>query len=92
MKLKASKQMKQAGITEPGSSKEYETGSWKIYKPVPDKSKCRGCLTCYNVCPENAIIIKDNKIDSIDYKFCKGCLLCVRECPMNAIKAEAEEI
>lgn len=90
MKLKTHKEMKIAALAEPGTSVENETGSWRTFRPIPEKSKCINCLTCYNVCPENAIKIKNNKIDYIDYKFCKGCLICVRECPAHVIRAEKE--
>lgn len=91
MKLKTHKEMKPAALAEPGSSIKNETGSWRTFRPILDKQKCSGCLNCYNVCPENAIHVKNDRVDKIDYNFCKGCLICVRECPAHTMKAEKEE-
>jgi len=71
-------------ILEAGNAQEYETGSWRAFKPIWNEDKCIHCLFCWLYCPEPAIIVKDGKMTGIDYKFCKGCGICARECPEKA--------
>ena len=75
-----------------GNSEEYETGTWRTWRPVFQPDNCTGCLTCWVFCPEGAILLgeetrPDGKtrriVKGIDYFHCKGCGLCVRECPVN---------
>jgi pyruvate ferredoxin oxidoreductase delta subunit len=66
-------------ITEAGNSVEYQTGAWRNHKP----EKCMNCLLCWLVCPDSAVVVKDGKVDSIDYAHCKGCGLCRNECPVQ---------
>jgi pyruvate ferredoxin oxidoreductase delta subunit len=73
-------------IIDPGNSKTYETGSWRTFKPIRDIEKCTNCLFCWIYCPDDAIIVKDDKIEKIDYDHCKGCGICAVECP-DKIKA-----
>ena len=73
-------------IDTPGKSAEYHTGDWRTQTPIIDKNKCTNCHTCVGFCPEDCIIVKDQKISHIDYKYCKGCGICARECPAKAIK------
>ncbi|HHV78632.1 MAG TPA: 4Fe-4S binding protein [Firmicutes bacterium] len=68
-------------ITEPGNSEKYETGDWRTMRPVWSAKKCINCLLCWVSCPDAAIVAKDGKIVSFDYKHCKGCGICARECP-----------
>jgi pyruvate ferredoxin oxidoreductase delta subunit len=79
-------------IPEGGNAKDYETGTWRIFRPVLEKENCIQCLTCWVFCPEDAFLLKDGvtksgknrkEIESVDYYHCKGCGLCVRECPVN---------
>ena len=49
-----------------------------------DSSACSGCNNCVLVCPNNAIIIKNNKA-VIDLTKCTSCGNCVDACPTNAI-------
>lgn len=49
--------------------------------------KCTGCGTCTDVCPTEAIQIRDDKaIITID---CVDCGACTRVCPEGAIKKQA---
>jgi len=73
-------------ITKAGSSIEYETGSWRTFRPVLDKDKCINCMRCWLNCPDMSIRVKDEKMIGFDYDFCKGCGLCAKECPVDAIK------
>jgi len=46
---------------------------------------CRGCETCYDVCPFDVPVIKpingSDPVSTIDPFLCKGCGLCVVHCP-----------
>jgi len=68
-------------IVEAGNSQEYETGSWRTYKPVRDLERCVHCLRCWVLCPDSAVLVKDGKALGFDYEHCKGCGICARECP-----------
>jgi len=71
-------------IVEPGKSKEYETGSWRAFKPIWHEDRCIHCFFCFTFCPEPAILVVDGKIAGIDYEFCKGCGICEKQCPEKA--------
>jgi len=68
-------------VLEAGNSEEYETGSWRTFKPVRDDEKCRHCLLCWIYCPDAAILVEEGKVVDFDYEHCKGCGICARECP-----------
>ncbi|MDR2772892.1 MAG: 4Fe-4S dicluster domain-containing protein [Elusimicrobiota bacterium] len=48
---------------------------------------CRGCLShnCLEVCPRNAIAIREDLTSYIDKKKCINCGLCAKVCSFNAI-------
>ena len=68
-------------IVEAGNSQEYNTGTWRAYKPVHDPEKCVNCLRCWILCPDSAVKVEDGKQMGFDYDHCKGCGICARECP-----------
>ena len=79
-------------IVEGGNAKDYETGTWRTWRPVWKEENCIHCLTCWVFCPEDAYRLKEGfsrsgksrqEIEEIDYYHCKGCGICVRECPVN---------
>jgi pyruvate ferredoxin oxidoreductase delta subunit len=79
-------------ITEGGNARDYETGTWRTWRPVWNQEACIHCLTCWVLCPEDAYQLRDGKtkngkdrqeICGINYYHCKGCGLCVKECPVN---------
>jgi len=72
-------------VPEPGTSVEYETGTWRAFRPIIDMEKCNYCLDCWVYCPDGSIIVENSKIVGIDLKHCKGCGICAQECPQNAI-------
>lgn len=53
---------------------------------VKEKDKCCGCYACYNICPQNAIEMKEDekgfKYPYIDKEKCVSCGLCERVCPI----------
>jgi Pyruvate/2-oxoacid:ferredoxin oxidoreductase delta subunit len=63
------------------------------YYAFVDTKLCKGCGTCKERCPIDAVVIK-NEVSSIDLKRCIGCGLCVPTCPENAMHlvAKAKEI
>lgn len=52
-----------------------------------NKTKCAGCGACVQVCPKNAISIKNNKA-VIDQNKCNKCNKCKEICPLDAIEQE----
>ena len=69
----------------------YNTGSWRMVRPVADQEKCVRCGICAGYCPVAAITV-DRKADlmEIDYTYCKGCGICANECPKEAIAMKPE--
>lgn len=53
---------------------------------VNDKSKCTGCSTCKNLCPQKCISMKIDSegfwYPSVNKRFCINCDLCVKNCPV----------
>ncbi len=68
-------------LLEAGTAKEFETGDWRSLRPIKDDEKCINCLNCWIWCPDSAIIVKDEKMVGIDYRYCKGCGICAKVCP-----------
>jgi len=76
---------------DPGSSLKYKTGSWRTMRPIVDKEKCKYCKSCYDFCPDSAVILLvDEKKVAIDLDYCKGCGICAAECKFDAIEMEEE--
>ena len=72
-------------IMEPGTAKEYKTGSWRSKRPVVDKEKCINCLVCWMYCPDNSILVEKGEMKGIKLSHCKGCGICSVQCPKQAI-------
>jgi len=71
-------------ILTPGNAVDYETGDWRAFRPVWHADRCIQCFLCWVYCPDAAIVVKDGKIEGVDYKHCKGCGICAAECPDKA--------
>lgn len=67
-----------------------DTASWRIVRPVMDKTKCVECGMCLAYCPVGAIVGTPEKTYCICYDYCKGCGICASECPKQAIMMDAE--
>jgi len=84
--LKKWKEVPRGGlILKPGSAAEYETGTWRTFRPIHHEDKCIQCLRCWIYCPDAAVIVKDGKVVGFDYVHCKGCGICARECPAEPV-------
>ena len=81
-----------SSILEPGNAAEYETGSWRTYRPIYHEDRCTQCLLCWIYCPDSAVKVVDGKVVGFDLDHCKGCGICANECPpkCNAITMELE--
>ena len=63
---------------------------------ICSKDKCTGCFACYNICPKNAIQMKEdeygNVYPEIIIEKCINCNLCKKICPsinkVNAVKSK----
>ncbi len=70
-----------AVVTEAGSARKFETGSWRSFRPKWIKENCIQCMFCWVYCPDMSIKTEDGKRGEFDYTYCKGCGLCALECP-----------
>ena len=52
--------------------------------PVVNREICTGCEDCMEVCPPQAIVMRDDVAFIID-NICEECSECVEECPEEAI-------
>ena len=75
-----------AKILQGGNSVEYETGSWRTFRPVVDKEKCINCMRCWLLCPDSSIHAENEQMQGYDYAHCKGCGICAEVCPVDAVE------
>lgn len=69
-----------------GNAEDFNTGDWRSMRPIWHEDKCKHCMLCWVVCPDNSIIPKDGKIDHFDYEHCKGCGVCTAQCKFGALE------
>jgi pyruvate ferredoxin oxidoreductase delta subunit len=77
-------------VVKGGTSLDYKTGNWRDQRPVIDQEACIKCGICRDVCPDDAVKVKDEQYE-IDYDYCKGCGICAHECTADAINMLPEE-
>jgi len=55
-----------------------------------DREKCKGCLSCLDVCPVGVYegLGDDKKIAFADKDACFSCTACVKQCPEDALSLE----
>jgi len=91
VELKSWRELPIGGVIPGGATPELnKTGSWRSQRPIIDLEKCIQCLMCWLHCPDNSILIKDQKITGVDYDHCKGCGACAAVCPVKAIEMVPE--
>lgn len=59
-------------------------------KPAVNESLCVGCRQCFNICPQHAIEMIQNKA-RIDHNRCIGCGQCIAACNFHAIPPSFDE-
>ena len=69
-----------------GTSKEFNTGEWRVNTPKFIAEKCKQCLLCVPVCPDSSIPVVDKERLDFDFEHCKGCRICAAVCPCDAIE------
>lgn len=86
------KDIKQGAIvTEPGSARAYETGTWRSQRPTYNFDRCIKCAVCQIFCPEGCIEQNEEGYFEADMYYCKGCGICARECWTKVITMVNEE-
>ncbi|ACI17165.1 MAG TPA: 4Fe-4S binding protein [Coprothermobacter sp.] len=79
-------------VPEGGNSQDvYIVEGWRTFKPVVNLEKCTHCMTCWVMCPDNAVNVKGGKMLGFDYLACKGCGVCAEVCPVKVIEMVKEE-
>ena len=78
-------------IIDAGNAIEYNTGSWRAFRPIVDMEKCNSCMFCWLYCPDISITVEDGKMIGIDLEHCKGCGVCAEVCPTDAITVELRQ-
>lgn len=73
-----------------GTATKFETGDWRALTPIINKDICIDCMTCWIYCPDDCIIVENDKVVGIKLTHCKGCGICENSCPKNAIKMSEE--
>lgn len=77
-------------VLNPGNAELRHTGSWRVERPVIDRSVCTRCGLCFVECPDGAISLDAEGYPVIDYDHCKGCMICRHLCPLEAIERKKE--
>lgn len=74
-----------------GVTKETKRKMHHASRPSYQKDKCTYCGICAEVCPFDAISVKDNEWD-ISLKSCFGCGVCVENCKEGAIVNQDKDL
>lgn len=63
---------------------------------IEDKSKCCGCSACYNICPEYAVSMQEDRegflYPVINAKLCTECGSCISVCPILKKQKKSETL
>jgi uncharacterized protein (DUF362 family)/Pyruvate/2-oxoacid:ferredoxin oxidoreductase delta subunit len=64
---------------------DWFTRRYLVSKPAHRRNYCVGCGQCAQICPADAVKLKDKKI-FFDYNKCIRCYCCQEVCPEDAIE------
>lgn len=85
-------------VIRPGSLGEIDTSLGLEVGLLPgrvyiNKERCRGCGQCVEVCPFDALSLKNGNGEApvayLEPSLCRGCNLCTSVCPTDAVTAGA---
>jgi len=68
-----------------GASRPGKLFMHSSVNPFIVEDQCNGCRRCFELCPPDAISLKENKKAIIDQALCIGCAECIALCPEGAI-------
>lgn len=58
----------------------------KVFEVIIDKSWCKGCSLCVDICPKQVLGMDDRqKAEAVEISKCIGCHQCENICPDLAI-------
>ncbi|MBI5375189.1 MAG: 4Fe-4S binding protein [Candidatus Schekmanbacteria bacterium] len=66
-------------------------GMYGVIEPEVDQEACTRCGKCIEACPDDAILIKHDKL-KINRRSCVICGACVEACPVGAIKNKRQGV
>ncbi|GJM23082.1 MAG: hypothetical protein DHS20C15_29970 [Planctomycetota bacterium] len=76
----------EAGLAERREAVQLGTHKARLQHPVIDLSRCLGCSTCLDVCPEDDVLqMLHGQAAVVNGARCAGVGACARECPVGAI-------
>jgi len=62
------------------------------FEPIIDKSKCKGCGMCVDICPVDVYEMKDGRAVSTNIADCLGCESCAKVCESGAITVDEQVV
>ena len=66
-------------VIEPGNSENFNTGDWRSMVPVVDSSLCIDCLTCWIYCPDDCVLVENDRVVGICSKVCPKKAITMKE-------------
>lgn len=73
-----------------GASRQGKLAQHSNVSPKVERKLCKGCGDCFEICPQQAIMLIDKK-SKIDQENCIGCAECITICPQGAIQIKWNE-
>jgi len=83
----------EAGLAERRDAVARGTHEARLAHPVIDLSRCLGCATCIDVCPEDDVLqLLHGQAAVVNGARCAGVGACARECPVGAVSLQLADL